>query len=150
LSSLFFLIVRPSWSMTSLYSTGSRQPVTGAAAPCSVPLGGDPLAPYSGCSPPLDGAGVPGPFGRGRRAPPRGVDVKQPLRKGPGRAQGARNTPKTPKSGFLAQNRYFGHFSRKTGFLALFRHFQLFPRGVFYINPSRRGPVPGILPVLRG
>jgi len=45
-----------------------------------------------------------------------------------------------PKNG---KNAHFGHFSGFPGVLAPRGPGRPLPRGLFYINPSRRGPVPG-------
>jgi len=116
----------------------TRRPVGGGLSPC--PLQGLPAAPR-------------------RRAPARGVDVKQPPagrpggagrpRKGPGRLRGARGPgfqdpgsrripiPAWAGGGLWArgpgQDQLRGPGSRD----------RPCPRTGFYINPSRRGPVPG-------
>jgi len=88
---------------------------------------------------------LPGPWGRGSPVPDPGAGVvlHQPLAAVPGRPQGGRKPLKTPKNGFLAQNPDFGPFSRKMPFFGHFGISREISRGGFYINPSRRGPVPG-------
>jgi len=114
------------------------------AGPRYAPLGGDPLRPYSGATPSLGGTGsrpLRDPAGS-HRAPPRGVDVKQPLRTGSPRPQRGR---KPQKTAFLAkndQNRDFTPYFAKMGLLGPFCRFRPRFREGFYINPSRRGPVP--------
>jgi len=79
----------------------------------------------------------------GDRAPARGVDVKPPLPEPPkpGKrayfGQKGPKRPKSPKKGIL------GTFSGFRGFLGPWGLPGDPPEGWFYINPSRRGPVPG-------
>jgi len=132
----------------------SRQRFRGQPGPATLtPRGETPRPALFGTVPRLlDGAGSGLTRPPHRGAPARGVDVK-PLPPGvPGRAQGAQKAPKTPKMGFLAQNRHFGHFSGKTAFLGLFPESRQTPRGVDVKPPSRGvpGPVPGVPRALGG
>jgi len=98
----------------------------------------------------------PGPGQPGDRAPARGVDVKPPSREGPVPDTGVRRTrwtspgPGEPVPGLWPGSRdpgtWFGSPSRGPG-RALGPGRPRVPprparRGLFYINPSRQGPVP--------
>jgi len=115
-----------------------------AAGPCYAPLRGRPPAPPAGVTPPLRGPGSrpPRDLGRGHRAPPRGVDVKATP------AEGSRGSPRGLKTAEIGENRQNPRkwpFSAFFGVLGLFGPFLRFRdsrQGGFYINPSRRGPVP--------
>jgi len=78
---------------------------------------------------------------RGYRAPPRGVDVKDPSKAGPDPSRKGQKGPKARKRPKKAIFRDFGHFSPKRGVLALRGPSGPSRGGCFYINPSRRGPV---------
>jgi len=99
---------------------------------------------------PLYGAGVsplPDPGPGGDRAPPRGVDVKPRGNRGPGRAQTPSGAPEGSKALSRALASPLGGAlgapeTAKIPVLGISRTRPL-PRGGFYINPSRRGPVPG-------
>jgi len=100
--------------------------------------GGSPLSWEPGL--PAGCRGPPAGSRDGDRAPPRGVDVKQPLRGGPGRASGA------PGRGLGLPAGSRGPGSGKWPFPGPWtaRAPRRPPRRRgFYINPSRRGPVPG-------
>jgi len=106
----------------------------------TLPPRGRPPAPPSGATPPLRGFRSPGPSGEGHRAPARGVDVKPPS---PERSPGvpglarAPGEPRTPSRGPGGSGRpprpLRGPWNPSPGSRG----------GWFYINPSRRGPVPG-------
>jgi len=86
------------------------------------------------------GSGSPPGSRGGDRAPARGVDVKPPSRGGPergSRAPGAQIWARTPKRGPETSRR---PLRAPLGGCAPSRTPR---RGLFYINPSRRGPVPG-------
>jgi len=92
-----FLILCPSDAGLDPSSTEWAHGSQAGDSPARAPLPrGRPPRPLSGAYPRPFGTGtrgpgraLPGTPGGNRGAPPRGVDVKQPLRRGPGRPQGA-------------------------------------------------------------
>jgi len=72
-----------------LYSTVRDSGQPGAAGTRYAPPGGDPPSTLFGLAPVPERDWLLQALRRGHRAPPRGVDVKQPLRTGSGRPRGA-------------------------------------------------------------
>jgi len=121
---------------------GSSRPLRGRKPPKSPFWGFSPKKAHFGPPRASPGPRTFRPRKRTYRAPARGVDVKPPpagSRKVPKKArfgQNGQKWPKTPKMGILAVFRLFWGFQAPWALPGT-----RLLRG-FYINPSRRGPVP--------
>jgi len=151
----FLGLLGPFWRIPDPAARGVlHQPL--AAGPCTRLLGllgvlarGGPGRPFWACfwgNPPKWGILAPGapegsPAARpGDRAPARGVDVKPPSRTRPDPGSRVPRVPQVPRTPLGVRKRSGGPSGASQGSPAPGRPGR---RGLFYINPSRRGPVPG-------
>jgi len=122
-------------------SPGGRSGPSGPQNPENPPKRG--IFPKNGQNRPF--WGIPGetPFSGlfpATGGPPRGVDVKPPSEGIPGMGKKACFWPKRPKLAKIVKKALFGLFWGFWGFWGPWRGSREAPEGLFYINPSRRGP----------